>query len=84
MFVEAREEWQERTPGRELLLVLVEFDFLFPAEFLAELCEAESVEEILATDQRDVPKARNRARILFDRHLAFQTFEQRESLRIIL
>src|ERR1051325_1620648 len=57
--VEFGQERQKWTFGFESPLVPIQRDVLGPAETFAKGSEAESVEEILAPHQRDVPQAGN-------------------------
>src|SRR5437870_654038 len=61
--VELLDERQERPLGWETLFVRVQRDVCVPAEAFAVAGEAEAVEEILAADQRDIPQARDAARV---------------------
>ena len=63
-------------PGREPFFMSIDRDFLVPAEGFSIFGEAEPVEEVFSTDQRDVPKTRNAARVFFDGNFNFQLLEK--------
>src|ERR1051325_1610706 len=80
-FCEKGQQWALRG---EVFLVTINRNFGGPAEPLPERSETEAVEEILTADEREVPEARDAARIFFDRNFPFELLEQMAAFRMLL
>src|SRR5215469_8795058 len=62
----------------------IDRQFLSPAEFFPVRSKAEAIEEILAADEGDIPKARDATRIFLNGNFVLQAFEQFLANRILL
>src|SRR5204862_3493978 len=74
--VELLDKRQNRPLRRKSFLVPVNRNVRVPPEPLPIWRETEPIEKILAADQRNVPEARNAARVLLDRNLRLEPPQQ--------